>query len=165
MADNNIIIRITSEADLDSAQKQLQELTNRAKEQKRELEDLKDAEKEDAKSIKEQYLARDREAKALKRSRDYYRDLRDQKKEDIEATKKSIKALNDQIRSYKTLNGQSRANGYATACYARATAKMEDVGNLAQKHSLIYPLQQVNWKTKSATPGNVFVYLLPTPRR
>ncbi len=39
MADNNIIIRITSEADLDSAQKQLQELTNRAREQERALSD------------------------------------------------------------------------------------------------------------------------------
>lgn len=133
MADNNIIIRITSEADLDSAQKQLQELTNRAKEQKRELEDLKDAEKEDAKSIKEQYLARDREAKALKRSRDYYRDLRDQKKEDIEATKKSIKALNDQIRSYKTLNGQSGRMVTQLRAMREQLQKMEDAGEFGTK--------------------------------
>lgn len=133
MADNNIIIRITSEADLDSAQKQLQELTNRAKEQKRELEDLKDAEKEDAKSIKEQYLARDREAKALKRSRDYYRDLRDQKKEDIEATKKSIKALNDQIRSYKTLNGQSGRMVMQLRAMREQLQKMEDAGEFGTK--------------------------------
>lgn len=133
MADNNIIIRITSEADLDSAQKQLQELTNRAKEQKRELEDLKDAEKEDAKSIKEQYLARDHEAKALKRSRDYYRDLRDQKKEDIEATKKSIKALNDQIRSYKTLNGQSGRMVMQLRAMREQLQKMEDAGEFGTK--------------------------------
>lgn len=133
MADNNIIIRITSEADLDSAQKQLQELTDRAKEQKRELEDLKDAEKEDAKSIKEQYLARDREAKALKRSRDYYRDLRDQKKEDIEATKKSIKALNDQIRSYKTLNGQSGRMVMQLRAMREQLQKMEDAGEFGTK--------------------------------
>ena len=133
MADNNIIIRITSEADLDSAQKQLQELTNRAKEQKRELEDLKYAEKEDAKSIKEQYLARDREAKALKRSRDYYRDLRDQKKEDIEATKKSIKALNDQIRSYKTLNGQSGRMVMQLRAMREQLQKMEDAGEFGTK--------------------------------
>lgn len=133
MADNNIIIRITSEADLDSAQKQLQELTNRAKEQKRELEDLKDAEKEDAKSIKEQYLARDCEAKALKRSRDYYRDLRDQKKEDIEATKKSIKALNDQIRSYKTLNGQSGRMVTQLRAMREQLQKMEDAGEFGTK--------------------------------
>lgn len=133
MADNNIIIRITSESDLDSAQKQLQELTDRAKEQKRELEDLKDAEKEDAKSIKEQYLARDREAKALKRSRDYYRDLRDQKKEDIEATKKSIKALNDQIRSYKTLNGQSGRMVMQLRAMREQLQKMEDAGEFGTK--------------------------------
>lgn len=107
MADNNIIIRITSEADLDSAQKQLQELTNRAKEQEKALTDLKETEKEDAQSIKELYLAREQQSKALKKNKDYYQELRDQKKADIAETKKSIRELENQVKAYKTLNGQS----------------------------------------------------------
>lgn len=106
-AENNIIIKITSEADLDSAQKQLQELTNRAKEQEKALRELSDVEKEDAESLKTLGLYGDKLAKALKKNKDYYQELRDQKKADITETKKSIQELNNQVKAYKTLNGQS----------------------------------------------------------
>ena len=128
MADNNIIIRITSEADLDSAQKQLQELTNRAREQEKALTDLKETEKEDAQSIKELYLAREQQSKALKKNKDYYQELRDQKKADIAETKKSIKELENQVKAYKTLNGQSGRMVMQLRAMREQLQRMEEAG-------------------------------------
>lgn len=128
MADNNIIIRITSEADLDSAQKQLQELTNRAKEQEKALTDLKETEKEDAQSIKELYLAREQQSKALKKNKDYYQELRDQKKADIAETKKSIRELENQVKAYKTLNGQSGRMVMQLRAIREQLQRMEEAG-------------------------------------
>ena len=128
MADNNIIIRITSEADLDSAQKQLQELTNRAKEQEKALTDLKETEKEDAQSIKELYLAREQQSKALKKNKDYYQELRDQKKADIAETKKSIRELENQVKAYKTLNGQSGRMVMQLRAMREQLQRMEEAG-------------------------------------
>lgn len=133
MADNNIIIRITSEADLDSAQKQLQELTNRAREQEKALTDLKETEKEDAQSIKELYLAREQQSKALKKNKDYYQELRDQKKADIAETKKSIKELENQVKAYKTLNGQSGRMVMQLRAMREQLQRMEDAGEFGTK--------------------------------
>lgn len=133
MADNNIIIRITSEADLDSAQKQLQELTNRAKEQEKALTDLKETEKEDAQSIKELYLAREQQSKALKKNKDYYQELRDQKKADIAETKKSIRELENQVKAYKTLNGQSGRMVMQLRAIREQLQRMEEAGEFGTK--------------------------------
>lgn len=133
MADNNIIIRITSEADLDSAQKQLQELTNRAKEQEKALTDLKETEKEDAQSIKELYLAREKQSKALKKNKDYYQELRDQKKADIAETKKSIRELENQVKAYKTLNGQSGRMVMQLRAMREQLQRMEEAGEFGTK--------------------------------
>lgn len=133
MADNNIIIRITSEADLDSAQKQLQELTNRAKEQEKALTDLKETEKEDAQSIKELYLAREQQSKALKKNKDYYQELRDQKKADIAETKKSIQELENQVKAYKTLNGQSGRMVMQLRAIREQLQRMEEAGEFGTK--------------------------------
>lgn len=133
MADNNIIIRITSEADLDSAQKQLQELTNRAREQEKALTDLKETEKEDAQSIKELYLAREQQSKALKKNKDYYQELRDQKKADIAETKKSIRELENQVKAYKTLNGQSGRMVMQLRAMREQLQRMEDAGEFGTK--------------------------------
>lgn len=133
MADNNIVIRITSEADLDSAQKQLQELTNRAKEQEKALTDLKETEKEDAQSIKELYLAREQQSKALKKNKDYYQELRDQKKADIAETKKSIRELENQVKAYKTLNGQSGRMVMQLRAIREQLQRMEEAGEFGTK--------------------------------
>lgn len=132
-AENNIIIKITSEADLDSAQKQLQELTNRAKEQEKALRELSDIEKEDAKSVKELGLVGDKLAKALKKNKDYYQELRDQKKADITETKKSIQELNNQVKAYKTLNGQSGRMVQQLRAMREQLQRMEEGGEFGTK--------------------------------
>lgn len=105
MADNNIIIKITSEANLDAAQKQMKELTERAKEQEQAMRDLSDVEKQDAESIKQLGLSQEQLAKALKKNKDYYRELKDHKKAETAETKKSIASLKEQVNQYNMLQG------------------------------------------------------------
>lgn len=133
MAENNIIIKITGEADLDAAQKQMQELTARAKEQERALQELSDQEKEDAKSIKALGLEEERLAKRLKENKRFYQDLREQKKGDIASTKQSIKALQDQVKSYKTLHGQSGRMVMQLRAMREELQRMEDSGQFGTK--------------------------------
>ena len=133
MAENNIIIKITGEADLDAAQKQMQELTARAKEQERALQELSDQEKEDAKSIKALGLEEERLAKRLKENKRFYQDLREQKKGDIASTKQSIKALQDQVKSYKTLHGQSGRMVMQLRAMREELQRMEDSGQFGSK--------------------------------
>lgn len=133
MAENNIIIKITGEADLDAAQKQMQELTARAKEQERALQELSEQEKEDAKSIKSLGLEEERLAKRLKENKRFYQDLREQKKGDIASTKQSIKTLQDQVKSYKTLHGQSGRMVMQLRAMREELQRMEDSGQFGTK--------------------------------
>lgn len=133
MAENNIIIKITGEADLDAAQKQMQELTARAKEQERALQELSEQEKADAKSIKSLGLEEERLAKRLKENKRFYQDLREQKKGDIASTKQSIKALQDQVKSYKTLHGQSGRMVMQLRAMREELQRMEDSGQFGSK--------------------------------
>lgn len=128
MADNNIIIKITSEANLDAAQKQMKELTERAKEQEQAMRDLSDVEKQDAESIKQLGLSQEQLAKALKKNKDYYRELKDQKKAETAETKKSIKELENQVKSYKTLNGQSGRMVTQLRAMREQLMRMEEAG-------------------------------------
>ena len=73
MADN-IIIKITTEADLDAAQKQLQALTDKMKQQEAAVHDLTNQEKADAASIKEMVTERSKLNKALAENQRYYRE-------------------------------------------------------------------------------------------
>ncbi len=133
MAENNIIIKITGEADLTAAQKQMQELTARAKEQERALQELSEQEKADAKSIKSLGLEEERLAKRLKENKRFYQDLREQKKGDIASTKQSIKALQDQVKSYKTLHGQSGRMVMQLRAMREELQRMEDSGQFGSK--------------------------------
>lgn len=128
MADNNIIIKITSEANLDAAQKQMKELTDRAKEQEQAMRDLSDVEKQDAESIKQLGLSQEQLAKALKKNKDYYRELKDQKKAETAETKKSIKELENQVKAYQTLNGQSGRMVTQLRAMREQLMRMEEAG-------------------------------------
>lgn len=126
--ENNIIIKITSEADLDSAQQQIKELTDRAREQEQAIKSLSDMEREDAESIKKLGLSQEKLSSALKNNKKYYDDLRNQKKSDTQETKKSIKELENQVKAYKTLNGQSGKMVTQLRAMREQLMRMEEAG-------------------------------------
>ena len=132
MADN-IIIKITTEADLDAAQKQLQALTDKMKQQEAAIHDLTDQEKADAASIKEMVTERSKLNKALAENQRYYRDEKKAKKDEVAATKASIKELENQVKAYKTLHGQNGRMVQKLRAIREELQRMEDAGQFGTK--------------------------------
>lgn len=132
MADN-IIIKITTEADLDAAQKQLQALTDKMKQQEAAIHDLTNQEKADAASIKEMVTERSKLNKALAENQRYYREEKQAKKDEIAATKASIKELEKQVKAYKTLQGTSGTMVKQLRAMREELQRMEDAGQFGTK--------------------------------
>lgn len=131
--ENDIIIKITGEADLDAAQKQLQELTKRSEDYEKQIEQLKKAEKADAQSLKETITDQKALAKALERNADYYREERKAIKDATTANKQSIKALTDQVKAYKTLHGQTGRAVQQLRAIREELMRMEDAGEFGSQ--------------------------------
>lgn len=132
MADN-IIIKITTEADLDAAQKQLKALTDEVKRQEAAMFDLSEAEKADAESLKKAIVDRDKLSKRLRENRKYYHEEKVALKENIAATKQSIKEYEKQIKSYKTLHGESGKMVQQLRAMREELQRMEDAGEFGSK--------------------------------
>lgn len=132
MADN-IIIKITTEADLDAAQKQLKALTDEVKRQEAAMFDLSEAEKADAESLKKTIADRDKLSKRLRENRKFYHDEKVALKENIAATKQSIKEYEKQIKSYKTLHGESGKMVQQLRAMREELQRMEDTGEFGSK--------------------------------
>ena len=133
MGDNNIVIKITSEADLDSAQKQMKDLTEQSNRLTEQMEKLKEQEKEDAASIKALGLERAKEAKRLRENANYYKQERAAIKSDIAERKKSIKELENQVKAYKTLNGMSGKAVQQLRAMREELQRMEDAGEFGSQ--------------------------------
>lgn len=140
MAENNIIIKITSEADLDSAQKALEGLASKAYDLGKEMQDLKKAEAEEIASLKKE--AKDWEGnekilaefgKKIDDVRAKYKPLILAKQEEIKANKQSIKSYNEQIKSYKLLQGQTGRIVQQLRAMREELQRMEDAGEFGSK--------------------------------
>lgn len=105
--DGNIIIKITSEADLSEAQLQMKDLQEQTKRTQKAMEELSATEREDAESIKKLKLSLAEQNKALEENERYYRELRKEKQQEINQNEKSIQSLKKGINTYNALNGAS----------------------------------------------------------
>ena len=105
MADQNIIVRITGEADLGNAQSQIAELKERGKELEAQMKALSKAEQEDAESIRQLGLQGDQLSAALKKNADYYKAQRIELEKTAAANGKNIQTLKDSVRQYNVLQG------------------------------------------------------------
>lgn len=132
MADN-IIIKITTEADLDAAQKQLQALTDKMKQQEKAARELSDQEKQDADNIRQMVAERDKLNKALAENQRYYREEKQVKKDEVAATKASIKELEKQVKAYKTLQGTGGTMVKQLRAMREELQRMEDAGQFGTK--------------------------------
>lgn len=132
MADN-IIIKITTEADLDAAQKQLQALTDKMKQQEKAARELSDQEKQDADNIRQMVTEREKLNKALAENQRYYREEKQVKKDEVAATKASIKELEKQVKAYKTLQGTGGTMVKQLRAMREELQRMEDAGQFGTK--------------------------------
>lgn len=135
MAENNIIIKITSEADLDNAQKALQDMVHRGEELEQQFADVSREAKADADAIKkaakagEAGLQTEKElAESLRASADYYKKKREALKDEREEVRRSVKELDKQIKSYQTLNGISGKAVQQLRAMRERLMEMEDAG-------------------------------------
>lgn len=105
MDENNVIIRITGEADLSNAEEQVRDLKDRGKELTEQLKELTRKEKEDAEELKRTIKDRARLEQRLKGNADYYKRERHFIEQDIDSNKKNIKTLQHTINQYNALSG------------------------------------------------------------
>lgn len=105
MADNNILIRVTGEADLSEAQLQIKELSNRSKELEAQMLKTAQAEREDAASIKALGLSGKELQQALAKNAEYYRGLRKEMQGQVTANEKNIKSLKQLVSNTNAMNG------------------------------------------------------------
>lgn len=105
MDENNIIIRITGEADLSKVEQSVRDLTNRNKELAQQLKELSAQEKQDAKTIEETVKSQERLGAKLKENAEYYKRERDYIEQQIGSNKKSIQTLQASVNQYNALSG------------------------------------------------------------
>lgn len=140
MAYNNIIIKITSEANLDDAQKQLKDMASAAYDLGLEMADLKKKEAEEIAAVKKVAKEWGNSEVALKaledeieKVRQKYKPLILAKKDEIDANKKSVAEINKQIKSYKTLQGEGGRMVMQLRAMREELQRMEDSGEFGTK--------------------------------
>ncbi|MBQ9602436.1 MAG: hypothetical protein IJR42_01325 [Paludibacteraceae bacterium] len=133
MPENDIIIKITGEADLDAAQKQLQELTKRSEDYEKQIEKLKEKEKQVSASLRQSIKNRKELSDVLIETHRQYSNQRKALKDNITANKQSIKALTDQVKAYKTLHGQSGRMVQQLRAMREELQRMEDAGEFGSQ--------------------------------
>lgn len=126
--ENDIIIKITGEADLDAAQKQMQDLTKRSEEYAKEIEKLKDKEKQVSASLRNSIKDRKELSDVLINVHRQYSNQRKALQDNIATNNKSIKALTDQVKAYKTLHGQAGRAVQQLRAMREELQRMEDAG-------------------------------------
>lgn len=127
-AENDIIIKITGEADLDAAQKQMQDLTKRSEDYAKVIEKLKDKEKQVSASLRNSIKDRKELSDVLINVHRQYSNQRKVLQDNIAANNKSIKALTDQVKAYKTLHGMSGKAITQLRAMRERLMEMEDAG-------------------------------------
>lgn len=105
MDENNILIRITGEADLSNAEEQVRNLKDRNKELTDQLKRLQEQERADAKDIENTIKDRTQLSAKLKENADYYKREAGFINQDIDANKRNIKTLQQSVNQYNALSG------------------------------------------------------------
>lgn len=105
MDENNVIIRITGEADLSNAEEQVRSLKDRNKELTDQLKRLQEQERADAKNIENTIKDRTQLSAKLKENADYYKREVGFINQDIDANKRNIKTLHQSVNQYNALSG------------------------------------------------------------
>lgn len=105
MDENNVIIRITGEADLSNAEEQVRSLKDRNKELTDQLKRLQEQERADEKDIENTIKDRAQLSAKLKENADYYKREAGFINQDIDANKRNINTLQQSVNQYNALSG------------------------------------------------------------
>lgn len=131
--DNNIVIKITSEAQLSEVQKELTDLIKRSEDLEIEMSQMQTAYENEVAAIKKSNKTREEQVAELLKLKQRYRDIKSERKEEAKELNQSIKAINDSIKAYKTLNGQSGKIVQQLRAMREELQRMEDAGEFGTK--------------------------------
>lgn len=120
--ENDLILRITSEADLSSANLQLRELSQNAKALEEQMKELSKQEEEDVNRLKNLGMSYDKTS-------ENYRRLRKEKQAEIDANNRSIEALKKEVKAYNAVNGAGQKMAMQLRQMREQLMRMEEAGD------------------------------------
>ncbi len=133
MADQNIIVRVTGESDLNEAQLQLREMTNRSKELEAQMRNLAKAEAEDIAAVKARIAAGKEDAAELQRVIDYHKELKTALQQEITTNEKSIASLKQSVSTMNVMSGAGAKMTQQIRAIREQLAQMEMAGDTSSQ--------------------------------
>lgn len=127
--DNNIIIKITSEADLSDAQVQMRDMVDKSKQLEEQMRNLTKAEDEDLKAMRERVKLGKEDASILDEVTATYREKRKEIQSTINATKKNIAAISSEIKAYDKAQKGGKRMAMQLREIRDQLQKLEDAGD------------------------------------
>ena len=133
MAEENILVRITGEADLTDAQVQLREMNNRGKELEQQMRNLAKAEQEDIAAVKARIAAGKEDATQLQEVIAYHKERKAALQQEITANEKSIASLKKSVSAYNAMNGAGNKLAMQIRAIREQLAQMEMSGDTSSQ--------------------------------
>lgn len=131
--DENILVRITGEADLTDAQVQLREMNNRGKELEQQMRNLAKAEQEDIAAVKARIAAGKEDATQLQEVIAYHKERKAALQQEITANEKSIASLKKSVSAYNAMNGAGNKLAMQIRAIREQLAQMEMSGDTSSQ--------------------------------
>lgn len=132
-SEQNILIKVTGEADLTDAQLQLREMTNRSKELEKQMAELDAQQRQDANDLKASIQGEKELSNALKQKAQYYGNLKGKVQEAINANTKSISTLKQQVSAMNAVNNSGGKLAMQVKAIREQLAQMEMAGDTSSQ--------------------------------
>lgn len=129
MDENNIIVRVTGEADLNEAQLQMRELANRGKDLEAQMRELEAAEKADIANIRAWVKDAQKRDQEIQRTTESYRQQRAELQQQITANQKSIQSLKQSVSTFNAVQGAGAKMSQELRAIREQLAQMEMAGD------------------------------------
>ena len=133
MAEENILVRITGEADLNDAQLQLRDMNNRGKELEQQMRNLAKAEQDDIAAVKARIAAGKEDATQLQEVIAYHKERQAALQQEITANEKSISSLKKSVSAYNAMNGAGNKLAMQIRTIREQLAQMEMSGDTSSQ--------------------------------
>ncbi len=133
MAEENILVRITGEADLNDAQLQLRDMNNRGKELEQQMRNLAKAEQDDIAAVKARIAAGKEDAAELQEVIKYHKERQAALQREITTNEKSIASLKKSVSAYNAMNGAGNKLAMQIRTIREQLAQMDMSGDTSSQ--------------------------------
>ena len=133
MDENNIIVRVTGEADLNEAQLEMRELAERGKDLERQMQELAKAEKADIANINAWVKDAQRREVEIQKTAASYKQQRAELQQQITANNKSIQSLKQSVSAYNAVQGAGAKMSQELKAIREQLSQMEMTGDTSSQ--------------------------------